>query len=95
MPAGGAVPARPSDTTEDAERVQVALFRAAPVARRLQVALALSAATIGLARRSLGRARPGLSPREVDLLFVEWHYGRDVADGLRTDLGRRHYRARS
>ena len=83
---------RPSDTTPDAERVQVDLFRAATAGRRLQVALALSATVIGIARRGLERSRPGVSTRERDLLFVELHYGREIAEGLRADLTRRDVR---
>ncbi|OFW17637.1 MAG: hypothetical protein A3H97_13475 [Acidobacteria bacterium RIFCSPLOWO2_02_FULL_65_29] len=85
----GAIPARSADTTLDAERVQVALLRAAPVARRLHVALALSATVIGAARRALARAHPHASVRELDLRFVELHYGADTAAGLRSDLDRR------
>jgi len=89
MSIGGAIPVRPCDTTAEAERVQVDLLRAAPVGRRLHLALALSATTIGLARRALARARPGSPSRDLDLAFVELHYGREVADGLRADLRRR------
>ena len=32
-----AFPSRPDDTTADAERVQIALLRAAPVSRRLRL----------------------------------------------------------
>jgi hypothetical protein len=85
----GSIPARPTDTTPDAERVQVALLRAAPVARRLHLAMALSATIIGAARRALARAQPHASARELDLRFVELHYGADVAAGLRSDLDRR------
>jgi hypothetical protein len=84
-----AIPARPADTSLDAERVQVALLRAAPVARRLHLALNLSATVIGAARRALVRAQPHASTRELDLRFVELHYGADVAAGLRVDLERR------
>ena len=85
----GAIPARPADTTPEAERVQVGLLRAAPVARRLHLALALSATVIGAARRALARAQPHASARELDLRFVELHYGADAAAGLRADLDRR------
>ena len=85
----GAIHARSADTALDAERVQVALLRAAPVARRLHLALGLSATVIGAARRALARAQPHASARELDLRFVELHYGADAAAGLRTDLGRR------
>jgi hypothetical protein len=83
------IPARPADTDADAERVQVSLLRAAPVARRLRLALSLSATVIGAARRALAQAQPHASPRELDLRFVEVHYGTEVAAGLRSDLERR------
>ncbi|OFW16342.1 MAG: hypothetical protein A3F69_05080 [Acidobacteria bacterium RIFCSPLOWO2_12_FULL_66_10] len=91
----GAIPPRPADTALDAERVQVALLRAAPVARRLHLALALSATVIGAARRALARAQPHASARELDLRFVELHYGAAAADGLRADLDRRNATPRS
>jgi hypothetical protein len=84
-----AIPSRPLDTTADAEHVQVALLRAAPIARRLHTALGLSATTLSLARRALARARPDVSQAELDVWFVELHYGRDLAEGLRADLRRR------
>lgn len=88
-PVHRAIPPRPADTAPDAERVQVALLRAASVSRRLHIALDLSATVIGAARRALARARPHASARELDLRFVELHYGPDAAAGLRADLERR------
>ena len=84
-----AIPARPADTAPDAERVQVALLRAAPVARRLHIAMALSATVIGAARRALARAQPHASARELELRFVELHYGAALAADLRAALERR------
>jgi hypothetical protein len=83
------IPARPADTTPEAERVQVDLLRAAPVARRLHLALRLTATVVGAARRAIARAHPEATRRELDLRFVELHYGADVAAGLRADLNRR------
>jgi hypothetical protein len=59
------------------------------VSRRLHLALGLSATVIGAARRALARARPRASARELDLWFVELHYGADLAAALRADLDRR------
>ena len=87
MPA--VIPARPDDTAPDAERVQVVLIRQASVARRLHIALGLSATVITSARRALARARPHASARERDLRFVELHYGAALARDLRADLARR------
>ena len=83
------IPARPADTAPDAERVQVALLRAVPVARRLHIAMALSATVIGAARRALARAQPQASARELELRFVELHYGATLAADLRAALERR------
>ena len=85
----GPVPSRSADTGLDAERVQVALFRAAPVARRLHLAMALSATVIGAARRAIARALPHASARDLGLRFVALHYGPEAAAGLRADLERR------
>ncbi|HEY5617368.1 MAG TPA: hypothetical protein VIK60_05445 [Vicinamibacterales bacterium] len=83
------IPVRSADTTPDAARVQVELLRAATVARRLHLALSLSGTVIGAARRALVRSQPEASSRDLDLRFVELHYGADVAADLRADLDRR------
>ena len=83
------IPPRPADTSAEAERVQIDLIRAAPVSRRLGMAWSLSATVIGAARRALVRAQPHASAEEIDLRFVEIHYGPTLADALRADLTRR------
>ena len=83
------VPPRPVDTTPEAERVQVELLRAAPVGRRLHIALSLSATILSAAKGALARIESHQSGRELDLRFVEVHYGRDLASALRRDLDRR------
>ena len=85
----GVIPPRPADTASDAEHVQIMLLRAAAVPRRLHLAVSLSATVIGVARRALARAHPHASARELDLRFVELHYGAETAAGLRVDLERR------
>jgi hypothetical protein len=84
-----AIPPRSPDTTPEAERVQVELLRAAPVPRRLHRAFTLSADVISAARRALRRSRPQASATDLDVQFVELHYGPELAEGLRTDLIRR------
>lgn len=85
----GTIPPRSADTAPDAERVQIELFRAATVARRLQLAFSLLGDVISAARRALSRAKPQATTSELDLQFVEQHYGRELADELRMELARR------
>jgi hypothetical protein len=81
--------ARSADTDPEAERVQIELLRRAGKARRAAMALELSAAVIGLARRAIKRSMPGASQEELGLRFVELHYGRDLAQDLRRFLDAR------
>jgi hypothetical protein len=75
-----------SDTDPETERVQLELLRRAGPARRLQLALSLSRAVIGLSRGGLARRLADASPEEVGLRFVALHYGADLADALRAEL---------
>ncbi len=72
-----------SDTHRDAERVQIDLLRRLSPAQKVSQLRSLSALVIGLSRRAIARANPGLDQREVDLLWVEYTYGRDLAVRLR------------
>jgi len=83
------IPARSADTDADAERMQVALFREASVARRLQLAQSLSDTVRHAALRALAASHPGASHRDLALRFVEVHYGVEMAVGLRADFERR------
>jgi len=49
----------------------------------------LSAAIISSARTGIANAAPGLSPRAIDLRFVELHYGPEIAAGVGAALDRR------
>ncbi len=78
--------ARSPDTDPEAEKVQIDLLRKAGGQRRVRMALSLSRQVIALARRAIQRAHPDASEEEVGLRFVELHYGRELAQGLRRDL---------
>ena len=92
LPSLGTLPDMPSphsDAHPEAERVQIELLRKATTAQRFALARSLTATTIGLARRAIARANPDLSRQEVDLKFVELHYGRDLASRVRRYLEER------
>lgn len=71
-----------ADTHPDAERFLVSLFRQLTVAKRIEKMCLLTRMTIQLSRRAIVRRNPGLSDREIDLLFVKYHYGEDLANRL-------------
>lgn len=78
----------PSDTSPEAEQVQAELLRNASTARRFQLAQSLSRMTIQLSRRALRRAHPDATEREIDLAFVELHYGHALASQVKAYLER-------
>jgi hypothetical protein len=53
------------------------------------MALTLSAQVIGLAKRHLRRCDPEASETEIGIQFVELHYGKEFAEGLRQYLAER------
>lgn len=75
-----------SDTSFQAEQVQIELIRSVPVARRITQARALSETVIRLSRRAIQRCHPEWPQRKVDLAFVEYHYGQDLANSVRRYL---------
>ena len=77
------------DTAPQAERVQIELIRQSSVARRISIVRSLSQTVMYLSRRAIQRANPSLSEREVDLAFVELHYGKDLAERLRSYMERK------
>jgi len=83
---GVSMQARSADTDPEAERFQIELLRRAPVARRVGLARSLSRSVITLARAAIRRTMPGATDQEVGLRFVELHYGRELAEGLRRRL---------
>jgi len=76
------------DTDPRAEKVQIELIRRLSVAQRISMVRSLSRTTTYLSRRAIRRANPSLSEREVNLLFVELHYGKDLAQRLRSYMER-------
>lgn len=75
-----------SDTDREAEKEQVRLMRTLGNKGRFKLAASLSATTRMLARRAIRRVNPALSEEEIDILFVRYHYGAELADRLRDFL---------
>jgi hypothetical protein len=75
-----------TDTDPDVLRLQADLLRQATPARRVQLALSLSASVMQLAYAGIRRRLPGISDVDASLKFVEIHYGADLARAIRARL---------
>jgi hypothetical protein len=72
-----------SDTSPDAQRVQIELIRKASMAQRWTRMASLTAFTVNLSKRAIAEVNPTLTPAELDAKFVELSYGKQLADKLR------------
>jgi hypothetical protein len=77
------------DTSPEAERVQIELLRKATVAQRVSLAFSLTESALKQVQRAIRKAHPNASEEELRLIFVEVHYGKELADRLRAYLGRK------
>ena len=75
-----------SDTTREAEDVQLELLRAKSFSQRGKLVCSLTHTAIFHAKRAIQRAHPGLSQQELDLLFIDVHYGKELAEKVRAYL---------
>ena len=74
------------DTNPKSEKIQIMILRKASIAHRFEQLSSLSSLTFYLSKRAIARANPGLDKKEIDLLFVKYHYGKDLADRLKNYL---------
>ncbi len=77
------------DTSPEAERIQIELLRKASPAKRFSLARSLSQSLIRASRKTIQELHPELSQEELDLLFIELYYGKDLANNVRAYLKRR------
>src|SRR6185437_13164230 len=74
------------DTSPKAERVQLALLRAASPAKRFGLVEALSRMVLQSSRARLRRTHPRAVPHETALLALAHIYGRPLRDAVRSRM---------
>jgi hypothetical protein len=75
-----------SDTSPEAEKVRIELIRQTSVPQRIARMRSLTATATRLSRQAIAEVHPEFSPQEVDLMWVELHYGKQLAAELREYL---------
>jgi hypothetical protein len=75
-----------SDTHPDAERVLIDLLRQMTGAQKIAKLRSQTAFVIRLSRQAIARANPHLDERGVNLLWVEYTYGKELGTELRRYL---------
>ncbi|MFH1991132.1 MAG: hypothetical protein ABIK98_01825 [Pseudomonadota bacterium] len=78
--------AQSADTHPDAEKVLISLFRQASTAKKFYHVRSLSQTTIRLSRRAIARTNKHLNEKQINLLFIAHHYGKDLAENVKKYL---------
>lgn len=79
------------DTRFEAEAVLISLIRKASTARKFSQIRSLSQTTFQLSKRAIARANKDLTDRQIDILFVSNHYGKEIGAKLENYLDRIEY----
>ena len=71
------------DTNPETERVLISLIRREGLSKKLSHIFSLSQTTIQLSKRAISRANKNLDLNQIKLLFIKYHYGKELADKVK------------
>jgi hypothetical protein len=78
-----------SDTSPEAERVQIELIRKASSAKLFGIVRSFTQSLMFASRQNIRKLHPELNQDELNLLFVELYYGKELAEQVKEYLERR------
>jgi len=78
------------DTYPETERVLISLIRKESLSKKLSQTLSLSHTTIQLSKRAIARANKNLDIDQIKLLFINYHYGKDLAEKVKKYIDKGH-----
>lgn len=76
------------DTHPQIEKIQISLLKRQSTAQKFAQVCSLSQTTIQLSKRAIARKNKNLDEMQVNLLFIGYQYGEDVAARVKKYLNR-------
>ena len=76
------------DTNPQIEKIQISLLRNQSIAKKFAQVCALSQTTIQLSKRAIARRNQNLDDKQINLLFINHQYRKDLADRVTEYLNR-------
>jgi hypothetical protein len=74
------------DTHPKTERMLISLLKQKSTAKKFSQIRSLSQMSIQLSRRAISRANKTFDENQINLLFINYHYGKDLAERVRKYL---------
>ena len=76
------------DTHPQIEKIQISLLKKQSTAKKFAQVCSLSETTIHLSKRALARNNQDIDDKELNLLFISYQYGNELADRVNEFLNR-------
>jgi len=67
------------DTHPQIEHLQISLLKNQSIAKKFAHVCSLSQTTFQLSKRAIARANQNLDDKQINLLFITYQYGKDLA----------------
>lgn len=67
------------DTCPETEKIVISLLKKKTLSNKFSTIRSLSKMTIQLSKRAIARVNKDLNEKQVNLLFIRYHYGDDLA----------------
>ena len=74
------------DTNSKTEKFLISLLRNASTEKKISLVRSLSQTIIQLSKRAISRANKNLDKQQIDLRFITYHYGIDLANRVKKYL---------
>lgn len=84
-----------SDTNIKAEKVLISIIQKSTTAQKFSQICSFSQTTMQLSKRAISRANHDLSELQINLLFVKYHYGKELANNLEKYIKTKNHHAKS
>ncbi len=68
------------DTRPETERMLISLLKQESVAKKFSQIRSMTQTVIQLSKRAISRANKTFDENRINLIFIEYHYGKDLAE---------------
>lgn len=76
------------DTKSQIEQIQISLIKKQSLSRKFAQVCSLSQTTLHLSKRAISRVNSKLDEQKINLLFISYQYGKDLADRVEKYINR-------
>jgi len=74
------------DTHQKTERMLISLLKNKSTAKKFSQIRSMSQTTIQLSKRAISRVNKSFDENQINMLFINYHYGKDLAERVKKYL---------